>query len=185
LLRDKQSRPQGTTKNSSDGKLPDGAFQAMDHAANSVRFADSKATILAAGLGVLTTVLMSNTASVISAIRSGSCGSVAVSFLGIAAVLSFFWTLGWLVNAIVPRRTVTGGSMNRFAWPTLTSATGADLMEHADLSDVREEAWRQVADLSRIADRKFRATHKAVFGFGGLVASAVLVVGTSLWINAA
>ena len=52
-----------------DAKPGDGSFQAMDQVAHWVRFADTKATILTAGLGVVMTMLMTNSGKVVAALK--------------------------------------------------------------------------------------------------------------------
>lgn len=161
---------------SAGGKLPDGAFQAMDQIANWVRFADAKATVLTAGLGVLTVALLTNAAVIVKAIRVGGCRATMVSVVGSLAVLALLWTLGWLVTALSPRRTVSAPEANRFAWPTLTDLPVDRLVQHVESSDVSREAWRQVIDLSQIAGLKFLATQKAIYGFACLVVLCVATV---------
>lgn len=152
----------------------------MDHVANWVRFADTKATILIAGLGVVLTMVMTNVETVATAIRLGQPEAAILYPLVILTSGAFLWTLFWLMYAIGPRRTTTLPGINRFAWPTLVKADPKALIERGLTEDVREDAWRQVVDLSNIAERKFAATNKATWGFGLVLALAALLVTTSI-----
>ncbi|MCU1633710.1 MAG: hypothetical protein JWM61_2362 [Micrococcaceae bacterium] len=121
--------------------------------ANWVRFADTKATILTAGLGVVLTMLMTHAKTVTTAIAQGRPAACILVTLAAGSLLAFGWTLFWLVRAIGPQRRVQYTSLNRFAWPSLLRATAEDLSDHAAQVDVRADAWQQVLDLSRLADR--------------------------------
>jgi hypothetical protein len=158
-----------TSEDTPDAKPGDGGFQAMDQMANWVRFADTKATILTAGLGVVLTMLMTNVRTVMGAIAQGRPAGCVVGTLAVSAILAFVWTLGWLVRAIGPQRNVQYAALNRFAWPSLLRTTTQELTDHAALVDVRRDAWQQVRDLSLLADRKFHACGRAVWGFAALV----------------
>lgn len=164
-----------------DSTLADGGFQALDQMASWVRFADTKATILTAGLGVVLTMIMSNARTIADALGEGRVAASLVSVLAVGTVLAAGWTLFWLVRAIGPQSTVRYSQLNRFAWPSLLRATPEQLAQHADTADVRTDAWRQVIDLSTLADRKFDACGKAVRGFAVLVvlglASVAIAIG--------
>lgn len=168
-----------------DAKPADGGFQAMDQLANWVRFADTKATILTAGLGVVLTMLINNARIVIDALDETYTATGLVSVLAVVAVCSCAWTLFWLVRAIGPQNTVVYARLNRFAWPSLVRATPTQLMEHTDQVNVRVDIWQQVLDLSSLAERKFSACGKAVSGFAVLVLSGSACVGASMLITAA
>lgn len=152
----------------------------MDQMAHWVRFADTKATILTAGLGVVLTMLMTNADTIAEAIRMGCPSAYIVGTLSGLALISFGYTLFWLVRAIAPRRKVAYDTLNRFAWPTLNKATTEQLTEHVRKVDVRTDAWQQVIDLSVIADRKFDACGRAVKGFAFLVLLGVAAVATAV-----
>lgn len=166
-----------------DAKPGDGSSQAMDQVAHWVRFADTKATILTAGLGVVMTMLMTNSGKVVAAFTHGSPAVCAMVILGGGAAAAFVYTLYWLVRAIGPQSQVPYIALNRFAWPTLSKATPAMLMEHAERSDVSVDAWQQVIDLSGIAQRKFAACGQAVRGFAVVVVLAVACVATAVAIT--
>lgn len=60
----RKTAPKATPIDAPDAEHADGCFQAMDQMANWVRFADTKATILTAGLGVALTMLMTNAGTI-------------------------------------------------------------------------------------------------------------------------
>lgn len=175
------SPPSGNGKN---GEPADGSFQSLDQMANWVRFADSKATILTAGFGVLLTMLISNARTIAIAIRESCLAAAVVGVLAAGAVLAATWTLYWLVRAIAPQSALQHSHVNRFAWPSLLKVTPEELSQHAELVDVRNDVWQQVIDLSTLANRKFDACSKAVHGFAVLtiLGLACVAVATSLTI---
>jgi hypothetical protein len=150
---------------------PEGALEAMEHVANWVRFADTKATILSAGVAAILAMSVSNAKVVVEHINCSPAG-VAVSALAIASVLALLWTVFWLGRAIRPRRTAVTLEPNRFAWPAMSRLPLHDLQLHARTSLRDEDAWRQTYDLARAADEKFTACTRATSGF------AVLVIAT-------
>lgn len=145
----------------------------MDQIANWVRFADTKATILTAGLGVVMTMLVTNADTIVAAIKKGCAEGVTVSLLATGTALAVAWTLFWLVRAIGPQSVITYQRLNRFAWPSLHHSTATDLLAHAEQVDARDDAWQQVIDLSALAHRKFTACGYAVWGFASLVVLAL------------
>jgi hypothetical protein len=172
-------QPQEVPK-AADAKPDDGAFQSMDQIANWIRFADTKASVLVGGLGVVVTIIVSNSKTVVSAIDEGNPQAAILYTLCGIATAAFIWSLTWLLIAIGPRRKTALPGINRFAWPTLTSIDAQTLMERGTTDDVREDAWRQVIDLARLADRKFAATNKAIWGFGILIVTgATLMVASA------
>lgn len=165
-----------------DAKPAEGGFQAMDQMANWVRFADTKATILTAGLGVILTMLMNNAKTVMAAFGQGCVQALVVGILALGALGAFLWTLFWLVRAIGPQTSTKHARLNRFAWPSLRQATAEQLAEHASQVDVRQDAWQQVIELSELAGRKFDACAKAVRGFAllAVLGLSCVVVGLGL-----
>lgn len=147
----------------------DGSAQALDQIANWVRFADTKATLLTAGLGVALTIFASNSAGIVNAMQQSWISGLCVGGLAVASLAALLWTLFWLIRAVGPQRRVSYLHPNRFSWPSLASATRADLERHLATSSVSEDAWQQVIDLSKLASRKFAACEKAVYGFGALI----------------
>lgn len=172
------------TRDKPDAKPTDGGFQAMDQIANWVRFADTKATILTAGLGVVLTMLMTNADTVTDAIKQGYPAAYIVGTLAGLALIAFAYTLFWLVCAIGPQSGVAYNTLNRFAWPTLIKATPDQLTDHTNKVDVRTDAWQQVIDLSVLANRKFDACGRAVKGFAILVIFGVATVAASVGFTA-
>lgn len=156
----------------------------MDQIANWVRFADTKATILTAGLGVVLTMLTTNADTITSAVKEGCPAAYIVGTLSALVLIAFGYTLFWLVRAIGPRSNVDYNTLNRFAWPTLTKATTDQLADHAEKVDVRTDAWQQVIDLSVLANRKFDACGRAVKGFSVLVVLGVAAVATAVGFTA-
>ena len=156
--------------------VPDGSLQAMDHVANWVRFADTKATILAAGLGVVVTMLVTNARQVAVAIRLGCVQGTFVAVLAVAAGLAGLWTLFWIVSAIAPRASAYSYQMNRFAWPVLAGASLDQVRVHVAASDISDDAWLQTTVLASIAEQKFAACSKSVWGFAALVVLGVACV---------
>lgn len=177
LPRRLRSPRQQEAPKAADAKPADGAFQSMDQIANWVRFADTKATILVAGLGVVLTMIVTNSNTVAFAIEKGNPEAAILYILCGIATAAFVWTLTWLLIAIGARRKSSLSGINRFAWPTLTTADAQTLIERGTTDDIREDAWRQVVDLSRLAGKKFEASNKAVWGFGiFIITGAALVV---------
>lgn len=179
-MRRNPNRAPDTASSPSD----DGAFQALDQMANWVRFADTKATILTAGLGVLITMLMTNSKTVYQAMKTNCNAAWAVGLLTGGAAIALGYTLLWLARAIRPTSTVNYQTLNRFAWPSLTKTDAAALATHARQHDAQPEAWQQVAELSRIADRKFTACRHAIGGFTMLVLFGILCISVATAITA-
>lgn len=113
----------------------------MDQVANWVTFADTKATILTAGLGVVLTLLMTNAGTIIKAIEKGCPAVFIVGTLTALALIAFVYTLIWLMSAIGPQKVVSHDGLNRFAWPTLLKTTPDQLINHINKVDVGTDAW--------------------------------------------
>lgn len=163
-----------------DAKPADGAFQAMDQVANWVRFADTKATIVTAGFGVVVTAVLSKTDVIVHAARGQNAPAAATWFFGIAATVAAVWTLAWLMIVIAPKRSSTKHGINRFAWPTLTTVDSDSLCQRGETQDVRHDAWQQVVNLAVIADRKFSAFTLAGWGFATFIGLSVALVVTAV-----
>lgn len=149
-----------------------------------MRFADTKATVLTAGFGVAMTMLVSNSTVILNAARQSWLSGLCVGAPATLALVAFLWTLFWLIKAIGPQRKVGYMQPNRFSWPSLSRASAADLKQHVASSPVTEDAWQQVLDLSKLADRKFAACEKAAYGFGALIFLGFFSVTVSLAITA-
>ena len=158
----------------------DGAFTAMDQIANWVRFADAKSAILAAALGVVLTAFLNALGPLIVVVKAGgSCAWAAGAFV-LLALVSFGYTLVWLFRALAPRRRAAQSGINRFAWPTLGEASLEDVQTHVEDAEARVDAWRQVVDLSAVANQKFRAFDLALRGFAACVITVLLLVGLGI-----
>jgi hypothetical protein len=160
----------------------DGSQQALDQAANWVRFADTKATVLTAALGVVMTMLVANTPHIIKAAAVSEEVTTRFGILAFVVAAAFLFTLGWLVHAIVPRRSAAGRT-NRFSWPALASTDYEDLVSHNAAVPAHEDAWRQTLVLARVADEKFRACRVAAYGFAVFIVSAVVCVVAAALVN--
>ncbi len=150
-----------------------GSLAALEHIADWVRFADAKATLLAAGLGVVVTMLTSGASTVVKAIGATCTSRLVVGGLAAVTVLSFLWTLIWVIRAITPRKTQLHNTLNRFAWPSLAGVTADELIAHAAAETLEKDAWQQVVNLAAIAKDKFNACTRATYGFGLMTAFGV------------
>jgi hypothetical protein len=146
----------------------EGAIVAMDHIANWVRFADTKATILSAGVAAILVMGVGQARIVFGAIDATPLG-ITVGLLAVAASATLVWTLLWIVHAIRPRSGARHPTLNRFAWPAISHRSLAELHDHVQTSTQKDDAWRQVHELSRTAETKFAACRLAVIGFAVLV----------------
>jgi hypothetical protein len=160
----------------------EGSFQALDHIANWVRFADAKATILTAALGVVMTMFIANIPTVLRAAATSEGATLALGLLSVVAAGGFAFTLGWLVRAIAPRRK-GDGKINRFSWPSLTLADYETLRDHNLETSAHEDAWNQTLFLSKVAADKFDACQNAVWGFAFFVLTAVICVVSAYFLN--
>lgn len=170
----------GDPVDDNDRGLTDGEFQAMDQVAAWVRFADTKATILTAGLGVVLTLLLTHASTIADAFQTGWPAAIVVGGLSVGSLLALAWTLFWLLRAIGPQRRTEYSHLNRFAWPSMVRATPDLMTQHRQRVDVRTDAWQQVVDLSRLAARKYEACGRAVPGFAALVLFGMACVVTAI-----
>ena len=153
----------------------------MDHIAGWVRFADSKATILAAGLAATLALLGGRLDTIVEALN-GTCPQHTITIgLGVITLAAALWTLYWLISAVNPRSDVNGHGLNRFAWPAMAKASHDEVEAHVKAVCTERDAWKQASDLARIADKKFSRTKRATFGFAlTLTAGVALVVYSAL-----
>lgn len=128
-----------------------------------------------AGLGVVITVFLTNVERVLLSLTEGCAEVVAVGALVLLTFSSLIYTLSWLVLAISPRSDSTP-AMNRFAWPTLAKVQPEQLYRHTFGNTARDDAWKQVIDLSALAARKFRASSRAMWGFAVFLLLALLTI---------
>lgn len=143
--------------------------------ANWVRFADTKATILSAALGVMVTVLVSNTTAIVASFRVGTGAAIAVGFLALVGVGSFVAALEGVITAVTSRSTATGPP-NRFSWPLLSKTTTEELGHHLRNTTAGDDAWDQVLVLSRVAEVKYAACNRATVWFAVFTGATVLIV---------
>ena len=158
MLSDADPASEGQTPQTSEGT---GSIAAIDQMAGWARFGDTKATILAAGLGVAATMFNSSAPAVFKAMSRPCPAGLLVGGFALLTVLSFMWTLFWVVRAIAPRSDIPYQGLNRFAWPSVADATAERLVRH---------------DQAKVAKRKFYFCRLAVYGFGVTIASGVVTV---------
>jgi hypothetical protein len=156
-----------------------GATTALDQIANWVKFADAKATILSAALGVVATLLATHVDDVATRIRDGHAAGITAAILAAIAAVSFVSTIIFLVVAIQPRAGTPYAGINRYAWPSVANTTQEALLKHVTTTDPTPEIWQQVSVLARLADRKFGACRRALLCFATLVISGVSAIAVS------
>lgn len=152
-----------------------GALPAMDHVANWVRFADVKAALLSAGVAAVLAMAINHAQIVIDQLMN-STPPLVLQALAISSVLSFAWTLIWVLAAILPRKGNASATVNRFAWPALATQSSDQLRDHLKATTADEDAWEQARALSQIAARKFAACSKATAGFATFVLSTAACI---------
>lgn len=141
-----------------------------------IKNADTKATVLAAGFGAVSTITASRTAAVMNVIFDGTEGwRIAVAVVAVAFAVAAVVTLWFLVSALVPRRDVSGGR-NAFAWPSVATFTPDDDTFNAASAPM---AWEQARALARIAEAKFAAFQSALYSFVAVVVFAAVIVGVA------
>ena len=148
----------------------------MEQIANWVRFSDTKATILAAGFGVVLTALAANSKTVIGVVGRGDAVGIIVAVAIGVALFSGLLTLYWLIRAIAPYSGTSDPTLNRFSWPTVAGSSVAKLTAHAQSTSLSDDAWAQSILLAELARRKFAYTGRAVWGFGAFVLLGALTI---------
>jgi hypothetical protein len=154
----------------------DGAMTALSEIAQWVRFADAKAGLLAAGLGVLLAGTAAQAATIVDAVSQGG------ALVALVAVAFAWWAIFalalvvFLMHAIGPRTTTTGSNVNRFAWPSQARTSTGDLAGHVSTTSRDSDAWRQVVDLSTVAAAKYRACGRAVVAFMLVVVTTAVMI---------
>lgn len=144
-----------------------------------IKNADTKATILAAGLGVAISVTAGRAAAVWQLIMGPN---TALSVVSTAAALVFalgvVGSIWCAVRTLIPRTNVTGGR-NPFAWPSVASSFEANDEEFGKAS--AQQAWNQAHALARIAAAKYRSFEVALTWFiVAIVGSGITVALASL-----
>lgn len=164
-------------------RAPEGSEQALSQAADWVKFADTKATILTAALGVVTTMVVANSATLVGAMFKGEVPTLIVGFAVLVCIGAFVLTLTNLLIAIYPRR-ARSIAMNRYSWPSLSGAEIELVLDHARATPAYEDALRQAVTLSGVADSKFSAVRRATIGFAIFLVAAVISVVLAVVVNA-
>ena len=149
-----------------------------------MRFADGKATLLAAGLAATLALLGGRLDAIAGALHKSCPANTITGILGTLTLLAAAWTLCWLMAAINPRNIVTHPGLNRFAWPTMAKATITEIKTHVAESDADQDAWKQAIDLAKIAERKFGNTKLAAYGFAVTITLGVGLVAYTAVITA-
>lgn len=148
-----------------------------------MKFADTKATILTAALGVVTTMVVANSATLVSAMRKGEVPTLIVGFAVLLCIGAFIFALSNLLTAIYPQRSGST-ALNRYSWPSLSGADIDVVLDHARATPAHEDAFRQAVTLSGVADSKFSAVRRATVGFAVFVVTGVISVVLAVVINA-
>lgn len=140
--------------------------------------ADTKAGLLVAGLAVLLGGIATHGQSLLrEPWRQGWHNIASAVGLSLAAVFAIASAL-LLVRVLIPR-TFQPTEATRFAWPWLEAQTLDDLVKMPDES-LRREAWIQVIELARIANKKYRAFKLGLICIlvSALVFAVEILVGT-------
>lgn len=173
--RKSRAHSQGIEPPAEHGPETSGALPAMDHVANWVRFADVKAALLSAGVAAVLAMAINHVQIVIDQLMN-SAPPLVLQALAISSVLSFVWTLLWVLAAILPHKGDPSATVNRFAWPALATRSSEQLRDHLSATTADEDAWEQARALSKIAARKFKACSRATVGFAAFVLSTAACI---------
>ncbi len=158
----------------------DGSARALDQVAEWVRFADTKATVLMAALGVVITLVLSQGATILKAAQRGEAAGIVIGALATLSTVAFVFALVYLVRALTPSQSADG-PVNRFSWPLLASASMDDLQDRLASASVANDAWEQVLVLARTARRKYQLCAAATVWLAILMfASVTLVIAAAL-----
>lgn len=145
-----------------------------------IKNADTKATILSAGLGITASVTAGRAAAVWQLITGSNLVLTVAAVLTTAAFITGAVGAVWFaVRTLIPRTNVSGGR-NPFAWPSVASSFQENDEAFKDAS--APQAWNQVHALALIAAAKYRAFAAslrwfilAIVGAGATVALASTV----------
>jgi hypothetical protein len=148
-----------------------------------IRYADTKLGLLLTAVAVTAPTLQNHVLWLASRWDLASTRAVLTVVIGGAGVSLMAVAVGLAASGLMPRLRRPGpvsghphGSLNRFAWPTLTKTTPTAILALPD-AQVREEAASQILALSVIAQRKFR---RFGAGLGSAVVGGALVVTSGL-----
>lgn len=150
------------------------AKMAIQETGNWIKNADTKATVVAAVLGVSLTLLGGQSAQILKALGSenGILSKVLVVALVGVAVFSIA-TLFFVTSALRPRTPRSSG-LNRFSWPAMAGRDSAP--KSFEPETCAEEAWEQAYLLSRIAQIKYKRFGWAINSFLCLTLSVLVVL---------
>jgi hypothetical protein len=143
----------------------------------SIRYADSKAAALAAAQGLAATVLATH--------RDGGPGGLLPTLLFTAGLAGVLISAALLAAGQVPRLSsgATDSAPNRLAFPSLARMQLIDILKASSPANQREDAWRQAADLAKIAMTKYRWLHRALVSTIGTLATVLLWLGVVTWLR--
>lgn len=140
-----------------------------------IKNADTKATVLAAGLGVTVSVTAGRAAAVWHLVTGPNLAlSVASAIAALVFVIGVVGSVWCAVRTLIPRTNVTGGR-NPFAWPSVAGSFAANDEEFGKAS--AQQAWNQAHALAHIAAAKYRAFAAALTWFIVAIVGAVITVG--------
>lgn len=142
-----------------------------------IKNADTKSTVLAGSFGLSLTFAIPRLLEALSSV-------MAIPFaFGLWIVCAAIFLLAALTtgfgigNALLPRTSVGGSLMNRFAWPSLAGVSAQHLPPSRMTADeVRTEAWEQAASLARIAAVKYRYFKVALIAFAVYLGALLALV---------
>lgn len=145
-----------------------------------IKNADTKATILAAGLGIAASVTAGRAAAIWQLITGSNLSlTVAAVLTSAAFIIGAVGAIWFAARTLIPRTKVSDGR-NPFAWPSVASSFQVDDENFGDAS--AGQAWNQAHALAQIAAAKycsFAASLKwfilAIAGAGATVALASMV----------
>jgi hypothetical protein len=163
---------------SRDPRPDDGALVAMDQVGQWVRYADTKAGLVAAGFAAVLVLITGQVDDVVTTMKSGRDWMAVCIVLAVLVVAAAVITLWNLIDAIVPRPRGEGPVNNRFAWPALKEMDRSGLRAHLAATTVADDAWEQTLALAKIADQKYEAARAALAALMFFtLTGTVLVVG--------
>ncbi|MFF8868613.1 hypothetical protein [Streptomyces massasporeus] len=139
--------------------------------------ADTKAGLLAAGLGVMVAGLLTRAGDVRSMSPPHTVRETLILVL-LHLVVVWVAASGWFIMRTLAPRTVSSVP-TRYGWPTLARRAHAP-QPAGGTGRAREEAWQHAVDLAAVAARKFtafrRALHCAVAAGGTLLVLLLVTV---------
>ncbi len=138
-----------------------------------VRHTDTKAALLAAGLGVIAAAVITQADQIAETFVTPTGWTIAVTLLLIGTLGAFAGVLRY-VSATVRPHVDSAADFNRFAWPSLARDRSSKRSGHYESS--AEEAWGQAIALAIIASVKYDAFATASKWFVAFLTSAIALV---------